>query len=490
MKDLIEKIEANIREGQLAQARSQLKAIRRHEIPRSLQKEMASLARRCQLFQMALKILHPTVRLPSHLEPPTSAEKAEYAASLLRANSVSEARQLLLSCSAKEAPEVNLFLGFCEVMEWRYKESIIPLRKFIEEDRISPYQKLVAKLNVAAAYTAIEEFHEANVYLADLESETADPKLSLLHSSVLELKLQNQIQMRQWSLAEETYEIAKNATPGNLASQHRFLSKWHLVLQMEKNPSHKKIEELVALVQSARTVQDFETVRDGYYYLAKYTGDESYLLPLYFGTPFAPFRNKILKLGWSPPAAAIFPFVGTKDVSESQEYQIFDILNMPGLKEQSSLHRLIMSLNMDYFRPPGLGLLFQRVFPAQFYNPDHSPNRIHQLIKRLRQWIDTNQISWNLIEIKSRYQLELTVASRLKVPENLLTYLQSPQDPVIGKLLSHFGANEFDIREVTKILDLSVSSARRALSEAIEQGLIIKTGQGRYTRYRKVSSEK
>src|SRR5262249_7305239 len=130
--EALQAIDTHIRAGRSQQARVELLKLTRKRLAREQLLSVAALARRADLVSLALRLLNPLVRNTGKVPAEaTEAEKAEYAASLIRIGATEEASLLLEGVDVDRAPETRLFQTYALVSRWEYARTIPLLQQYI-----------------------------------------------------------------------------------------------------------------------------------------------------------------------------------------------------------------------------------------------------------------------------------------------------------------------------------------------------------------------
>ncbi len=481
--NFVDQIDSCIKAGQFSQARTLLRSIRAEKIPESLLLKTAELARRAQLFRLALKILWPKIRQNS---PGTSsdAERAEYAGSLLRAGSVSEARELLSECQEDQAAEVHLFRGYCEVVEWEYEKAAVHFTRYLDFSAPTAYQRAVAKLNLAASLSYCNKWTAAAHYLTELKEFSLSKGHKLLLANTLEQQTQIAIQTGDFDNAHHLLTEAELATPGHNNVHHLWLRKWRVVLACETEIAKSgqipsSVWDLQKILEEAISLRDYETQRDLSFQIAKFSRDEFYLKKIFFGTPFASFRQRVCALGWAPPPVCRLPLAPNLESSALKD--CLTLSSLPGLKEGTSTWRMIVALLQDFFKPQTIGSLFRQLYPGQFFDPFSSGDRVHQVLLRTRRWIKESHLNWEIKFDRGRALLQIGGPRELEVPADLGVWLLSPIDLQLRKIQQKFGSSEFRTTDVSRVFELSPAKAQRILKQGVDSKKVMQLGKGIYT---------
>jgi hypothetical protein len=129
-----------------------------------------------------------------------------------------------------------------------------------------------------------------------------------------------------------------------------------------------------------------------------------------------------------------------------------------------------------------LATLHFRVFPNEHYNPESSPHRIHEALRRSRDWLEETGIPLVIQEKNGLYSLTVTAPCRVVIPKREL--IQHRIGVVIQRLSERGASGSFSVREATQALGGSMRTTLRLLEEGQKLGVISREGVGRSTRYR------
>jgi hypothetical protein len=481
---VLAQIEELIRKGEFQEAEKLLRRARPSKIRRQDACAIANAARRVDLPLIAVRILNPIVRPEDQLQAPaTDFEKIEYAECLRRLGIIHEAWQILQTVSPKDHPQVLLHQTFCLFNQWNYKDAIALLKDYSQDPRLPLYARLVGKVNLAAAFIYEERIEEADHLLAELRRDTQALDHKLLHGNCLELSCQLRLLQKEWTAAIEFIEESTRIL--NLAGKMQSLiaRKWLAIAHSFQDSD--RIGEITEIRDKAFRTRHWETMRDCDFYLARLTGNQDLFRHLYFGTPFESFRQRILRTadhGFSLPDHYLW----------SQARQPAVTLNLvdghikgpwPGraLSLGQSVHRFLMLLARDFYRPLPVLSAFAGLFPDEYINPLTSANRVHQVVLRSRQWLKENHFPAEIEEIDGAYRLVLKDKAAVRI--ELLPPESGSRDLQWSRLKSHFQERFFSIREAADLMDCSISSAQRILRWGLQKDEVKKTGRSSDIRY-------
>lgn len=471
-----------IQEGKRTQAKSVLKALDRRRLPRDQIAEVASLARRADLPDLALRLLNPIVRPDRRLpRMATPEEVAQYGACLAYVGAVEEALSLLKGVSMADEPQALLYQVFALVSHWRYGETIPLLERYLKLPKVKDYDRRIGAVNLAAAYTHERDFLKAGAILAKLRRETEKDKLWLLHGNCLELSAQVEILQRNWREANALLGRAELVLESAGGFDIFFVEKWRAIARLLA--TKKTTAGFNRVRGEARRRGHWETLRDLDRYSALATHDRGLLAQVCFGTPFPAFAKR-----------ACLDFGEGAELPDSYEWRlqpgrgavVIDVARGEVVGARRSLkpgrlpHRLFSILASDFYRPFRIAAIHDRLFPGQHFNPVSGPYRVHQPIKLLRSSL--KRLRWPIeISVGFGFSLSAIGPCTLKVTRS---GLDSPSAVLIEKLRAARGEAPLGCGEFCERLGLPRMTGLRRLREACEQGLMEREGRGPATIYK------
>jgi tetratricopeptide (TPR) repeat protein len=502
---LASEIDLKIRAGQIGEARKSIKLLKIGSIPRSDIVTMANLARRVGMATWGLLLLRPILRSEKPIHPPANvAEKAIYAALLIKVGAVTEALALLKDHQEPNHPDVLLYSSYAYMERWEYGRVIDYLQKYLKCAQVSAYQKAIAKVNLAAALVHEEHHPEALDLLIELRAECQREKWSLLQGNCLEISAQIAIKQNKWNMTESLLDEAEKLN----AEAHRyqlFIEKWRVIAKLIQNPKSSAVfAETEQLRAKAISMGAWETHRDLDLHLGMSREDQPLLVKLYFGTPYRSYRRQIEDFfrlrGWTFPNSLLWSFaesspelsLGTTNETSPQEC----VLNIYEgakngvalVKAGQNLHRLLILLSSDLYRPISIGYVFSQLYPKEFFNPLTSPSRVFHNIKRLRNMFTENKIPIHIMFDKGHSSLKPTGPVGLLLQKNsALTPLSASklsQLAILKNLKKHFPFRSFSVGDAAQQTSLSPTTIRTILKNALLHRRVYSTGVGRATRYR------
>ncbi len=478
--DTLEKL---VRDGKITEAHNALLNAVEKGYPKEQARKIASLLRRVNDPEVALKVLNPVIR-PTRkgAASATDIDKVEYAASLVRVGSLFESRWILSHIDLTKIPQGNLIMAFSLFAEWKYAEAVPYLRAYVSNPKTDVYDRLVGFVNLAAALIRVKEFNEAGTIIQMLlvDTEQNHPRL---YANCLELLSQLCIFTKRFGDAEKSLRNADKVLKKSATLDVLFIEKWLAILGVMKNASDKNaIKELQNLRTKSVKMNHWETIRECDKYLSIALHDKELFKKVYFGTPFEDYRKRLVL---DFPEKVEIPRNYTWDLntgcSPKKEFSIFDATldgEPTDLKVGQAAHRMLQVFSTDFYRPFRIGSLFGALHPGEYFNPISSPAKVHQTVFRFRQWLSDNQIP---LEIKQEgWFYSLSGSGEVGI---VISQIESRRHPLLRVLYSHFQEKPFSAKEAGMALQTPLRSIQRFLTSMSGEGYVEKTGTGTRIRY-------
>jgi hypothetical protein len=152
------------------------------------------------------------------------------------------------------------------------------------------------------------------------------------------------------------------------------------------------------------------------------------------------------------------------------------------LKVGQLQHRLLAALVADFYRPIRVAAAYVLIYPGEYFNPVSSPARVHEAVKRLRQWLEAQKLTITIEESSGAYRLVSTAPCSLRIPSITGSPL-ARHSPIVDKLRQRWPREGFTIQQASELLKTPARSTLRLLEEAIRAGSLERVGKGRATRY-------
>lgn len=477
LKESLDHIDRLIREGRMNEAHRALDRVSIKALSRHLAARYANLARRLMKPQLAVRALHPIIRGEFALvEAPSDFEKAEYGVALLRLGAIPEALELLNEVSPRKVPMVHLYRAFCHFNRWNYQAGLQCLELDLTQLPVDDYQKNTIRVNRAAAKLWLADLDGLEHELLDLQETLGRNNQRRLQSNVFEMLAQNYIQTENWARAEDALKRSLELIDSGHRMDTLFIRKWQAIGRVLRD---RDPEGLAALRAEALAAGHWETVRDVDHYRLQVRPDRRLFEYLYFGTPHHSFRHRLEHAwrgeftipeyaeigGGAEPARVWNPFEPSRDWG-------------------SLSHRLNLVLLQDLYQPRRVGEIFAMLFQDEYFNPDSSVNRVHQAVRRLREFLRANDVPARLESVDGLYRLQVAP----DVAVGLYRRFPVARDPFYRWRLNHFApaaARDRGISrdQVENLLAISTSKAKEWIRRGREEGWIEAFGAGSNTRY-------
>lgn len=475
---LILECDADIRAGLSSAVKDRLSAINSAQVPREFRLPLANLCRRVAMNEMAMRLLAPVINEAREGlgEPASQGELAEYAVLLQRFGVIDESMKILKGISHLDVPETLLYQAFCHFNRWEYFESVPLLQSYVQR-QVDPYKKLIGEVNLAAALTTTMAFAEARPLLGKIIDQCAREGHRRLQANAFEIRSQIELSEHHFDAAEADLKSAHATLSGDGTVAELSTLKWRAVLQAFRTQNVDALREF-----RGRAVEfgDWEAVRHSDLNLLRFEFSEELFNYHLFGSPWQGYREIAQRNLGRVISVDHFDFgnAGGKTVDVAQA----KLDGKEAFPAGSKLHRALATLAADFYRPVPVGVMFNALFPNEFYDVFSSPNRVHQVLHRLRKWAADQGLGFEIDHGKDGYQLRMIEPLILRVP-----YEKKDPDSNKEMLRSlHRGSLRgelFSAQECAADLKISLPSARKFLAWAIESGGIEKIGAGSGTRY-------
>ncbi|MGE3683415.1 MAG: tetratricopeptide repeat protein [Bdellovibrionales bacterium] len=473
--ELIQDCESMLRLGNGGAVSQKLRGISVHRIPRGTRLRLANIARRAGDWPQGLRLLRPVVYPKHRMEPASPGERAEYAALLLRAGSLAEAITSLKTIDPRQVPDASLFLAYAHIGKWEYAEAVSKLTEYLGLHP-QPYSAFVAKVNLSSALISIERFDEAKDLLDKSIIDANQLGFTRLLGNCYELRSQVHFHQGRLSSCRDDLENATKTFGGQGTLDRLFIDKWKAVLAATSTGS---IEQLLAFRQHSINNNYWEGVREADFHLLKTSFDLERCSHLFFGTPYGFYRQRL---------RTAFPFFQPSDCfylnGGCENYFDLETAEFSSGEKLSSgkgVHKLIVNLARDLYRPLRVGELFSELFPNEHFDIDSSPNRIRQLVWRTRAELNRHRSGIQIVRTSGLYALRLSGPAGIRIPLHISKTDGSYRQLRI--LSRTFEGRHFSARQASESLDISLATAQRLLLNAIDRGEIIKIGQGNKVHY-------
>ncbi len=480
-REIFNDIEDLIVRGQIRQAGLLLDAKKPSASTRLETLKLANLHRRVGHADQALRLLAPTVRTELASVEATDQEKAEYAISLMRVGSVMEATHLLATINVENSPEALMYKAITHFSEWNYRDGIAHLEKMLRVSNIPQFTRHLGQLNLAAALVHLDRI-ECEDVLEELRSQTLDAGELLLHANALEISAQRAIKKGDFAAAEKFLQSGLRLIEGVKILDFLWVIKWKGILEALKKNS---VEPLNAVREEAILKGHWETLREVDFHKLQIHFSASDFYRLYFGTRSVHYRERLETAFPTVEIPEFYYLEKDRRVSFAPSSSV-DIFNdfSGSLSAGTVQNALLVHFISDAYRSFRTGELFSIVFPEEWYNPDTSPNKVHQTLSRFRKIIQEQLPGVEIEAVDSAYRLNVSSATlALRLPRQL---------PKADGLQIRFWQfenlhkqKEFTNRDVQDKLNMSKANANRLLAQWVMDGVVKLETRGKIRFYTK-----
>lgn len=458
-----------IKKGRISEVRKELTQLSTR-CPEGARLPLAHLCRRVGLNTKALKILSQDLLKPVPDNLPKS-WVAEYAVNLQRLGSVSEAIRLL---EQQQGWGHQMSLAYCHISQWNYLQAKLNIEKYLSGDP-EPYQALVAQVNLAASLVSLEIWDEALDLLKGVIRELKQQQAHRLTANCYELMTQAHIGKQQYDLADKDLLQGLEILEGQGSIDSFFLDKWKSVIEAFRSG---KVTPLLEIRSQAEQRGHFETVRDMDFQSLRIDYDENLRDHLYFGSRSVHYKNRIERHFGLPQKDHVQNPSGKHTlVVEAGEFQ-GDVIFKPGSKP----HAMLCSLFSDFYRAKKLGEVFNDIYPEEYFDIFTSPDRLHQVLKRLRQHMEKQNLRLGIESSGAGYTIQTPESLRIVFSKPVMA--RDRFQVRVEKLKDIFSGKDFSAREAAEVLEISHSNTNRVLKKAVEENQLKKISNGPHTYYK------
>lgn len=474
--ELVLRCDKLLMEGKTEIVASEIAQLNFAQLPREYRKPLAHLCRRAGQVTNGLRILYPIIRSEETLRrKPTDEEICEYSALISRNGSIDEGLELLTQVNTAQVPQALLYQAFGNISKWEYSAAADFLKKYIAQVD-QEYQQLIAKVNLASCFIAIENYEFAVEYLQYTIQLAKKLKATRLIGNCLELRAQAYLFLGKYNLAKDDLNEALKIFEENKVFDQLFTIKWKSILEGVESQS---IEPILRFRIEATTRKSYESVRESDLFCLKIQFDQKLFDHLVVGSNFPSYRKRVLNLLKREPNKNYF-FGGS-----SQRFLDLTTGKVSGgrfLNPGKKIHQTLAALCNDFYSPSNLGILHSTLYPGEYYNIHTSPAKIHQVIKRTRQWILRQKIPLLVHAEGGAFSLSVLQGFAINVPLEKPTF--NANEVLLNTLKKSYAATEaFTIDAACNSLGISHSNFHRFARWAVAEGKIVRRGIGKQTEY-------
>ncbi len=478
----------SIRAGEGHAVARQLQRLKKGQVSEDLLAGIGNLAWRLSLPHVGLRLIFPYIKRQHDLKgEPDPDVLVEFAGCLLEIGAHSESREILRKVESR-SPRAKFYLALHGFKNWDYEGAAELLSHYLQT--LSPsYHRHVIRVNLASALVVNRQFAEARALLAELREDLKKEGHLLLLGNSLEIASQIDYLEGRHAESLRTLAEAEHLLSGTRNAGWLFVKKWEFLNRIKQKGTHVHdcAGELEKLKKLAADMASWETIRDLDYHWGLFTRDSQLLAKVYFGSPVARYRQRLadaaLAEGIDLSAIQEWVWSGSDGASPLHLESLQDLV----VGGDSSLHawlpkRLLLILTSDIYAPFRTGQLFAQIFTNEHYSPETSPDRVFQLVSRLKKILKTSGIG-ELKAERNGYQLLLKPAYGLRLDRD---WIDQPRldrlDAYRSVINGRFRDRAFGIRDLSESLGVSLRTANRIIKDLGSS--LDKSGSGRATRYK------
>lgn len=484
--------------------------LQKNEVPFEDLKSFSGLSWRIGQPKLGIKILSPYLKKCRDLrQKPAPEIITEYTGCLLQLGAHQEALRTLYSMNTEKIGRALFLQSLALFRDWNYRDAVPLLTKYYES--LDPtYEKKIVGVNLASALLGSENLNECANLLQLLKPELAETKSTLLLGNCLEIESQIYFERGQFDhallLLSESESYLKNSQ--NVG--YLFCKKWQWINTCARDVIHShdenklsKIQFPTDLVMMAQNLKHWETLREIDLFWGVFKKDKNLLKHTYFGSPIKRYRSRILKildifykdhnLHFKKRSETV-SFLNRsylnlpQDVkTDLQTFDIGSILMDFQLKGFTDLMRLcLLKLLKERYTPLRVGQLFSQLWPEEHFDLTTSPDKVFQIIKRLKYFLKSQKIPVSILTVNDGYFLSFNTEFKLLMNTDLLNDdLDSINDLIFLKIEHAFMHQDiFRNSEVAKLLNVSLRSSQRYLLRLEQTHKIERGGMGKHTYYK------
>lgn len=460
-------LEEEIRAGHTHQVRKALMAPNINKAPRSYIIRLSNLARRVQFPALSLRLLrpyvHPVVKSRGEATPE---ERLEYAYALQRIGAKSESVRILEKLT-RQNDRAYLAFAFHFMSDWDQSSALFCLENFLASSQIQPYERSVGEVNRLACLVSLEDERAEDLF-TQLRKDLRAQNFSLLAANILEIMAQYWIRAGDFTQARGLLSEAKGVAHDIGGIYSLFIDKWSVIADALEARNPDGLERLRARALAA---SHWETLRDLDYFRSVLNPHDRWSSWVYFGTPYVGFRDKLEKLRSFPETAWV--------CRQPQGSKFWDPWFANSAEAEIS-HRFVAFLARDFYRPARVGEIFSALFPDQHFDIDASPDRVYQIVRRARQWVQEEGLPLRIDEYAGSYRLHRASELALLGRKNFVRFTKTE---FVFDRFHHSQTQSLRLEEWAERLKCGPKKAKNLLQDAKAAGLIQVERRGPHSRY-------
>jgi hypothetical protein len=449
---------------------------------------LGKIANRNHLYTIALKILfRQKQEFDERKEIAPEDFITTYAASLLGLGAAEEAQELLKKI--QHHPQALLSYAISFFSSWNYEASLPLLKKYLKL-QTDPYMSLVGRINLIAASIGLGDYVGGQAQLRDLIADLKDnPKASVLYGNCWEIQAQIDIESKEYEKALQSLETSKLIFKDQLTRYLLYVNKWEAVAKLALNPeSDFNQKRLIEIISQAKSLRNWETIRDSEFQFAKYTGNYELIQKNLLGTPFKGYHQRIEKLynihldkdfhyAYSPENYLSLNTISSIALLEKNDFHEDNLGSSTGV-------RILNLLLKDFYKPARSGVVHHFLNPETYYNPFSSAHNIRNHIYRFNKSCSANEIPVSIYINHGDIFLKLSNDKAISISAKTRTY-KSGKEWSLDQISTHFKGTTFSAAQVAERLKISKRQANYLIKQALMENKLTKINAGRSSLYRK-----
>jgi hypothetical protein len=475
---LLKTCEQELRAGKGARVARLLEGLNVARLAREQRLPLANVARRAGLTLLGLRLLGPVMHRDRNRwrTQPTSQELAEYAVLLQKCGANHEALQTLNLVDAGAVKEVHLYRSFCHFHRWDHAKAVPELKAYLECD-LEPYARLVGQINLAVAHLYSSELEIADALLEQTLAAAAAGSYSRILGNGYELRAQTAVYRGDLSSASRYLEMARTQFDDEATFDQMFIRLWSAAIADSRAG---RVEELRKFRADALAGGFWECAREADLFSLKIEFRRELFEHLIFGTPHSGGRAYICRqLGCFPQSTSYTYGEAGAPCFDLRSGKMTD--GRETLNAGKKTHQLLDILLRDLYSPYRIGGLFAELYPKEYFDIETSPDRVHQVLRRARRWLDSARIPVEITGVDGTYRLQIHGRFAFQLPLHRLP--RNSMQLQFERLSERFGEKLFSASEAREALGIRITSFNRLLTWALENGLLERSGRSTSTRY-------
>lgn len=480
--------------------------------------ELASFYRRLGYSQLALSQLRPELFLQNSLKPkPNPKYVIEYASNLTMLGLTEEAAFHLKRIPPEKSYAYFFSLGVLLVRQGKFDLAKGAFQNARLAEDATPYETLIARSNelnaLLGCFLYEEVLAQGTALIEALKKDQNRNLLAWCYSCVAQAHdfLRNHDAfLKNLKLSLDLYQLSidQEIKTAFQVNQLKWLPIGNLLCGI-KTHLHEDLKTLHDFRDRAFAYRDWEGYRDLVVFIAYFEQNAQTLRNVFHGSPHAfqknrihKWREELEKIGFELDLAPVHSFSSeliayqaaqqSKRLSEleskfprtpdllSKAHELNLAKGSRNLKPGQIPHRMLLALLTDWYKPLRLYELHDLVFgKSELFHPIHSPNRIHQGVRRLKTFLKKERIP---IEIHSHfdfYFLKFKKPVQIELPVRTSAFLNQWKAHIESRLVS--------TAEASKLMRLNPRSIQLKIKEHASH--FEETREGRNRRYRLKTSD-